>query len=151
MKPKTRVADNRRARFDIAVEETVEAGIVLTGDEIKSIRASRIQMTGAYVKLMRGGKVSGALPKAVVVGMHLSAAKEPERVRPLLLHAKEIRWLDEVVSAQGKTAVPLEVHFKQGWAKVTIGVGKGRKKYDKRQLLKERAVQRDAEHIIKGG
>jgi SsrA-binding protein len=136
MKP---VADNRRARFDLAVEETLEAGLVLTGDEIKSIRADRVQLTGAYVKLLKGKK---KLPRPVLVGMHLSLAKDPERTRDVLLKARELESLVEALNQKGKTAVPLNVHFKRGWAKLLLGVGKGRKKYDKRELLKQRDLER---------
>ena len=145
------VADNRKARFDVSVEETLEAGIVLTSDEIKSIRAKRLQLTGAYVKLMRGGVESNRLPKAVLVGLHLSQAADPERTRPLLLHSKEIRFLEEQLSVKGKTAVPLNIHLKRGWAKVLIGVGSGRKQRDKRQLLKDRDVTREVQRAIKDG
>jgi SsrA-binding protein len=133
------IAENKRGRFDIAIEQTLEAGLVLTGDEIKSIRAHRAQLTGAYVKLLQGER---NLPKAVLIGMHLSLAKEPERTRPILLSAKEIRLLAEELGQKGTTAVPLDVHLKRGWAKLTIGIGKGRKKYDKRELLKERDIER---------
>lgn len=136
----TRVAENRRATFDVSVEQTLEAGMVLTGDEIKSIRAKRAQLTGAYVKLLSGGR--GRLPKPVVVGMHLSLAKDPERVRPLLLSAREIRILAEELSEKGKTAVPLDIHISHGWAKVTVGIGSGRKRYDKRELIKSRDLDR---------
>jgi SsrA-binding protein len=145
------VAENRRARFDVAVEETLEAGVVLTSDEIKSIRAERIQLTGAYIKLMSGGKASDELPTPVVVGMHLSAATDPERTRPLLLHGKEVRYLQEELSTKGKTAVPLSVYFKRGWAKVLIGIGKGRKQHDKRQVLRERDLAREQQHQLKHG
>jgi SsrA-binding protein len=139
------VARNRRGTFDIAIEETIEAGIVLTGDEIKSIRADRVQLTGAYVRLMRGKKL---LPRPVVVGMHLSLAAEPERTRELMLKGKELRDLHEKVAEKGMAIVPLDVHFKRGWAKVTIGVGKGRKKYDKRTLLRERDQERQRQQDI---
>lgn len=150
---KSQVAENRKARFDVAVEEYLEAGIVLTGDEIKSIRADRIQLTGAYVKLMSGGREHNHLPIPVLIGMHLSAAKDPERSRPLLLHAKEVRYLQEQLATKGKTAVPLSVFLRKGWAKVKIGIGSGRKRHDKRQLLRERAVLRDhqKEFKIKSG
>ncbi len=150
MQKGNRRAENRRARFDIAVEETLEAGISLTGDEIKSIRAERVQLTGAYVKLTQGTNPQ-ALPKVVVVGMHLGLAGEPERTRSLLLHTREVRMLQEQLSAKGKTAVPLDLHMKRGWAKLTIGIGTGRKKSDKRNLLRERAVLRDLELTAKRG
>ncbi len=141
MKP---VAENRRGRFDVAVEETLTAGMVLTGDEIKSIRADRIQLTGAYVKLVQGRK---RLPKPLVIGMHLSLAKDPERTRELLLSAKELRILADELSQKGKTAIPLNVLFKRGWAKLTIGIGKGRKRYDKRELLKQRDIDRQQRQV----
>jgi len=141
------VAENRRARFDIAVEETLEAGMVLDGGEIKSIRADRIQLTGAYVKLLKNN--GQELPQPILIGMHLSDAGDPERSRPLLLHAKEIRFLAEELSTKGKTAVPLRVYMKRGWAKVLIGIGAGRKSYDKRQLLRERDIQRDQQQVSK--
>ncbi|MEZ0287096.1 MAG: SsrA-binding protein SmpB [Candidatus Paceibacterota bacterium] len=134
-----RVAENRRGTFDIAIEQTLEAGIVLTGDEIKSIRANRVQLTGAYVRLMQG---RGQLPKPVVIGVHLSLSKDPERTRALLLNAKELRMLVDEIGQKGKTAVPLDIHFRRGWAKLTIGIGKGRKRYDKRELLKTRDLDR---------
>lgn len=137
-----RVAENRRAGFDIAVEQTLEAGIQLTGDEIKSIRADRVQLTGAYVRLLQGRR---KLPKAVLIGMHLSLAKEPERTRALLLHAKELRLLESELGQEGKTAVPLSIHFKRGWAKANIGIGKGRKVRDKRELIKKRDLERAAQ------
>lgn len=133
------VAKNKRGGFDIAVEEKLEAGIMLTGDEIKSIRADRVQLTGAYVRLVQGSR---NLPKPVLIGMHLSLAKEPERTRTLLLTAKELQHLQEELSQKGKTAIPVDVHFRRGWAKLTIGIGKGRKRYDKRELLKSRDIER---------
>jgi SsrA-binding protein len=144
MKP---VAENRRARFDIAVEQTYEAGISLTSDEIKSIRANRVQLTGAYVRLLHGkGK---PLPEVLLIGAHFAQAVDPERSRPLLLKAKEIRELEGELSTKGKTAVPLSIHFKRGWAKILLGVGKGRKTYDKRQLLKERDIEKQQRSVLK--
>lgn len=140
--------ENRRARFDVAVEETLEAGLVLTGDEIKSIRQDRVQLTGAFVRLVAD---RGELPRPVVVGLHLSAAKEPERTKALLLHEKEVLHLQELVSAKGKTAVPLKVYLRRGWAKLEIGIGSGRKRHDKRRLLRDRAIERDQQQTLKQG
>lgn len=141
------VGVNRKARFDVQVERTFEAGLQLTGDEIKSVRAGRLQLNGGYVRIMGGGK--GALPRLVLVGSHLSAAHEPERTRTLLLHAAEIRDIQEMVENRGWTAVPLDLHLKRGWAKLLVGVGRGRKQHDKRQLLRERDIAREAEASIK--
>jgi SsrA-binding protein len=150
MEPKARYAENRKARFDVAIEETLEAGIVLTGDEIKSVRAKRAQLTGGYIKLLYGNNPQ-SLPKPVVIGLHLGLAHEPERVRSLLLHAKEIRILQEKLATKGKTAVALDLHMKRGWAKLLIGIGSGRKKADKRNLLRERAIERDQAQQLKQG
>ncbi len=125
---------NRRATFDVAVEKTFEAGLILTGDEIKSIRSMRAQLNGAYVKML------GA--KMVIVGMHLSEAGAPERSRPLLLHAKEIEEIEKAITQAGKTAVPLRLYLKRGWAKLEVGLGAGRKAHDKRNLIKERDLDR---------
>lgn len=141
-----KAAENRKALFDVAIEEELEAGIVLTSDEIKSIREGRVQLTGAYVKVMQGG--GNRVPRVVIVGSHLSAAKDPDRSRPLLLHAAEVRHLADMLSRQGKTAVPLRIILKRGWAKVVIGIGTGRKKRDKRQLIKERDLDREARRSL---
>ncbi len=144
MKKPGRIAENRRGLFNVAVEETLEAGMILTSDEIKSIRGNRAQLTGAYVRMLYGGKSAAeAMPQVVVVGMHLPDAKEPNRVRPLLLHKKEIIYLQEQLGAKGRTAIPVKIFMSRGWAKLQIGIGKGRKLHDKRQLLKERDIERE--------
>lgn len=142
-----RTAVNKKASFDIAVEETMEAGLVLTGDEIKSIRAERMQLQGGYVRLM--GKGKSLLPEAVVVGLHLSLAKVPDRTRRLLLRAKEIEHLQELLETKKKVAVPLKLYLKKGWAKMLVGIGVGRKKYDKRELLRSRVVAREQQRDLK--
>lgn len=142
------LAVNRKARFDVAVEKTYEAGLRLTGDEIKSIRAKRLAMTGSYVKIMKGKQGQG-LPQVVLVGLHLSAAKDPERSRALLLHAREVREIESLLAAKGKAAVPLSLFLKRGWAKVEVGVGSGRKQYDKRELIKRRDLDRQQRGELK--
>lgn len=129
------VAENRKARFDIAVDQTYEAGLSLTGDEIKSIRAGRAQLTGAYVKFWNGA--------LVLHGLHLAAAKQPDRTRALLLKQKEITEIETALRSKGVAAVALDVHFKGSWAKVLLGVGPGRKAHDKRVLLRERDLERE--------
>ena len=133
---KSQVAHNRKANFDIAVERTLEAGLVLTGDEIKSIRAERAQLTGGFIRFLGG--------RPYVIAMHLSLAKEPERSRPLLLKKGELSELRQDLQQKGRVAVPLDLYIKRGWAKLSIGVGTGRKRYDKRELLKKRDLERDA-------
>jgi len=125
------VARNRKA---VAVEQRLEAGLILTSDEIKSIRAGRIQLTGGYVRLLTDGPA--------VLGIHLSLAKNPDRVRKVLLNAKEIKELQTLLREKGKIAVPLDIHFSHGWAKLTVGIGSGRKQHDKRELLKSRDIER---------
>ena len=144
------LAHNRKAGFDIEVQEKYEAGLVLSGDEIKSIRAGRIQLTGSYVKLMQGKQASNRLPTAIVIGVHMGLAAEPDRTRQLLLHAKEITSLQTALAAKGKVAVPLSIYISHGWAKMTIGVGVGRKNYDKRNLLKKRDTDRQVQRELKG-
>ncbi len=144
------LAANRKATFDVAVSSTYEAGLVLTGDEIKSIRAKRLSMTGSYVKFLQSRQGQRGLPQAVLIGLHLSEAKEPDRTRALLLHAAELKELHAALSQKGNVAVPLEVHIKRGWAKVTIGLGAGRKRHDKRQLLRDRDAVREQQRALKG-
>ena len=132
---------NRKAHFDVEVEQRFKAGLILTGDEIKSIRAGRMQLTGSYIRFLQKGPA--------VVGLHLSLAKEPERSRFLLLHAEEVKRLQELLQVKGKVAVPLEIFIEKGWAKLTIGVGVGRKKYDKRELLKKRDLERQEREQLK--
>lgn len=139
---------NRKAGFDIEVQEKYEAGLILSGDEIKSIRAGRVQLSGSYVKIMRGKK--NAAPQPIVIGLSLSQAVEPDRSKPLLLHAKEIETISRALETKGKVAVPLVLYISHGWAKVTIGVGTGRKNYDKRQVLKKRDVERSQRQDLKG-
>ena len=139
---------NRKAGFDVAVNQTYEAGIALTGDEIKSIRNNHVQLTGAYVKLHRS-RSQGRLPEVILVGMHLSKAKDPDRIRKLLLHQKEIEEIDRLLHTKGLAVVPLSLFMQRGWAKIKVGIGPGRRQYDKRQLLKERDLDRQQRGELK--
>lgn len=132
--------ENRKASFDVAVEQTYEAGLVLTGEEIKSIRAERAQLTGSYLKLHNGN--------LQVIGLQLSTAPDPQRLKKLLLNQAEIEQI-KAAFIKGKIAVPLKLYLKRGWAKLLIGVGTPRKKYDKRALLKQRDLQREASGELK--
>lgn len=137
-------AVNRRASFDIAVADTYEAGLVLTGDEIKSIRAQRMQLSGSFVRIV----AKKGAPQAVLLNLHLGLAAEPTRSRPLLLHSKELDELSQLI-IKGSAIVPLKVYIKRGWAKVLIGVGKGRKNQDKRHLLRERDLDREEQRGVR--
>jgi SsrA-binding protein len=136
------LASNRKATHDYFIEDKFEAGIALRGSEIKSIRAGRIQLREAYVR------VDGR--ELWLVNAHVSvydpAAKQnhdPLRPRKLLMHRKEIGKLLEKVKLKGYTIVPLDVHLSKGRAKVTIALAKGKRQYDKRQALAKRETERD--------
>ena len=140
-------ARNPKARHDYHILETWEAGLVLTGTEIKSIRAGKVSLKGAYA-VVRGGEVW-------LEGMNVSPYEsggyvnhEPERSRKLLLNRREIRRLIGGVEQKGLTLVPLDIHLTRGVAKVELALGKGKKMYDKRHDLKERNERRDMERAV---
>lgn len=141
---------NRKAFHDYAVEETVEAGLVLTGTEIKSIRQGRMNLRDAYARIDGG--------EAWLVGMHISPYQqagrhdqhEPDRSRKLLLHRDEIRRLAQQTQAKGMALVPLRLALRRGRVKVQLGLARGKKLYDKRQALAEREAQRDIERAVRG-
>ena len=143
------LADNRKARFNYAVDRKVEAGLVLTGTEIKSVRAGRTNLSDGYAKVDRG--------QAWLRNVHIAAwqnavgfeEQDPTRPRKLLLHKAEIGALAGEVSQQGYTIVPLRLYIKNGVAKVELGLAKGRRRYDKRQVIKERETRREMDAAIK--
>ena len=136
------IARNRRARHDYHILEAWEAGIVLVGTEVKSLRAGRANVTDAYGIIKDG--------EAYLLNLHISAYErggysnhEPDRTRKLLLHRKEIRRLIGAVEQQGLTLIPLELYFKNGVAKVTLALGKGKQLHDKRDTERTRDAERD--------
>ncbi len=142
------LAQNKKASHDYFIEETIEAGMVLTGTEIKSVRASRVQLKESYVSI-RGGE-------AWIRNMHISPFDQgnrfnhdPLRERKLLLHKKQINDLIGAVKRDGYTIVPLKMYVKDGYAKLLIGLGKGKKDYDKRDDLKKKAAKREMERAFK--
>ena len=142
------IAQNKKARHDYFVEDTYEAGIVLTGTEIKSVRARTVQLVDAYVQVKNG--------EAWVYNMHIAEFKggnrfnhTPDRARKLLLHKKEIATLLGAAGQAGYSLIPLKVYLRNGYAKLLVGVCKGKKNYDKRQDLKEKDAKRDIEKAIK--
>ncbi|SDC27797.1 SsrA-binding protein [Pelagirhabdus alkalitolerans] len=142
------VAQNKKARHDFLIEETYEAGLVLQGTEIKSIRAGRINMKDSFARVERG--------EVYLHNMHISPYEqgnrfnhEPTRTRKLLLHKKEINKLIGETQQAGYSLVPLKVYIKNGMAKVLIGLGKGKKKYDKREDLKRKQANRDMDRAVK--
>jgi SsrA-binding protein len=136
------VTANRKARFDYHIIETFEAGLVLTGAEIKSIRAGEITVNEAYVRPQNGELF---LLNAYIKPYSHSGDKEydPRRPRKLLMHKREIVKLIRELEAQGPTLVPLQVHLKDGRAKLEVALGKGKAAPDKRQDIKKREAQRE--------
>ncbi|MCH5586006.1 SsrA-binding protein SmpB [Shimazuella sp. AN120528] len=137
------VARNKKATHDYHIEETYEAGIVLTGTEIKSIRKGRVNLQDAYARVTKG--------ELFVVGMHISPFEQgnrynvdPTRTRKLLMHKKEINKLIGQIKVKGLTLIPLDLHLRDGFAKLQLALGKGKKLYDKRAS----AAKRDADRMI---
>lgn len=141
------LARNRRASFDYFIEETFEAGIVLQGTEIKSIRAGRVSLQDAHARITNG--------EAYLINMHVSPYEQgnrhnhdPTRTRKLLLHRNQIDKLLGLTQRQGYTIVPLKLYIKNGFAKVLIGVGKGKRRHDKREDLKQKQMKRDIDRAM---
>jgi len=146
--PDKTVAVNRRARHEYAVEETLEAGIALTGTEIKSIRAGRVNLAEAYARIEKG--------EAWLIGAHIAPYEqgnrnnhEPTRTRKLLLHRDQIAELVERTQAKGFTLVPLKLYIRNGMAKLEIGIARGKKAYDKRRTIADRDARRELERSTK--
>ncbi len=143
------VARNRRARFEYDLLETVEAGIVLTGTEVKSLRNGKASLEESYAGI-EGGEVwlyGCDIPE------YLQAHRmnhKPKRPRKLLLHRREIDKLIAKASEKGLTLIPLKMYFKDGMAKVELSVARGRKLYDKREALKNQDARRDMDRALRG-
>lgn len=143
------VADNRKARHDYDIEETYEAGIVLTGSEIKSVRAGRVNLRGSYAKVYNDEVYlyDAHIAPYEQSGTHFN--HDPLRPRKLLLHRREISRLDGLVRQKGLTLVPLKLYFKGRRAKLELGVARGKKSYDKREDIARREAQRDIDRAMK--
>ena len=143
------VSDNRQARYLYEILETYEAGIELTGTEVKSIRAGKANLQDGYA-LIRDGEVwliNAHISPYTSSGQYFN--HEPRRTRKLLLHREQIRKLIGKVEQQGLTLVPLKMYLKRGWVKVSIALGKGKKIHDKREDIKRRQDQRDMQRAMK--
>jgi SsrA-binding protein len=142
------VAANRKARYDYFIDETYEAGIALTGTEIKSVRAGRVNLRDSYVQVKNG--------ELWLIDTHIAPYKqagrsshEPKRPRKLLMHRREISRLQGRVQERGYTLIPLRLYLKNSkWAKVEIALARGKKLYDKRQAIRERDAQREMERAL---
>lgn len=143
------IADNRRARFNYQIDEKVEAGIALTGTEIKSVREGRVNLADGYARVDRGEAWLRNVHIAPWANAMAWEQHDPVRPRKLLLHREQIGHLAGAVSQRGYTLVPLRLYLKRGVAKVELGLGKGRRRYDKRQVIKEREAAREMERAIR--
>ena len=137
-------AENRKARHDYTVLETIECGIVLTGTEVKSVRHAEVSLSGAYGAVLKG--------ELWLVGADIAAYRfgnrfnhEPKSMRKLLVHAKEVRDLQLKTEAKGLTLIPLKMYLKNGRVKLDLGVCRGKQLHDKRDALKQKAMRRDIE------
>lgn len=147
--PQQPVALNRKAFHDYFIEEEYEAGIALTGSEIKSVRAGRVNLRGAFARVMGS--------ELWLMDAHISPNEqtgvlfqhEPTRSRKLLLHRREIDRIAGRLEQKGLTLVPLDIHFNNRRAKVRLGLARGKKLYDKREATAERDAQRQIERVVK--
>lgn len=142
------IANNKKAYHDFFIEDSYEAGISLSGTEVKSMRNGKCSLKEAYVRIENG--------EAMIYGMHITHYehgtlfnKDPLRTRRLLLHKYEINKLAAEAAEQGKTLIPLKVYFSGSYAKVLVGVAKGKKLYDKRQDIAKKDMKREAEREYK--
>ncbi len=142
------VTTNKKAFHDYHIQEKLEAGMVLIGTEVKSLREGRCNLKDSYARIKNG--------EVWLIGMHISPYKnegyvthDPTRNRKLLLHKNEIKRLHRKVQEKGVTLVPLRVYFKSGWAKVELGLATGKHQYDKRQEIARRQQERDMKRLEK--
>ena len=140
--------NNRKAKYDYEILETIEAGIELKGTEIKSIRNGKTNLKDSYAVVKKG--------EALLLNMHISPYEngnifnhEETRTRKLLLHKKEILKLNDKIHMEGFTLVPIKLYFKGSKAKILLGVAKGKKSYDKREAIKKRDIERDIKSRMK--
>ncbi len=142
------IALNRRARHEYFIEDTYTAGLVLVGTEVKSLRAGKVNLSDAYARIERNGEV-------LLHNMHVSPFEQgnrynvdPIRSRKLLLNRREIERLAALTQQKGLTLVPLSLFFERGFAKLELGVGRGKKLYDKRESIAERDRDREARRAL---
>ena len=147
--PSNSIALNKKARHEYTIEETFEAGLVLEGWEVKSLRAGKIQLTESYIIIKKGEAwwLGGLITPLLAASTHISP--DNRRTRKLLLHKKELNKLIGSVERKGYTVVPLNLHWQRGRAKMEIGLAKGKKLHDKRAASKEKDWQREKLRIMK--
>lgn len=143
------IARNRKAHHEYHIHDTYEAGLVLRGSEVKSLREGKASIAESYATIREG--------EAFLIGSYIKPYEhtgeydrpDPRRDRKLLLHKREIRHLAKQTEIRGNTLVPLELYFRDGKAKVEIGIGTGKKKHDKREDMKEREAKREMDRAMK--
>ena len=135
------ISQNKKAHIEYEFLEKFEAGLVLTGTEIKSIRDGRVNLNGTFCRVQDN--------EAWVLNMHIAKAKEPERSRKLLMHKNEIKSLIGKTAQKGLTLVPLSLYIKKGKAKLEIALARGKKIYDHRETIKKRDLKRQVERDLK--
>lgn len=143
------IAINRKARHDFFIDETVEAGIVLRGAEVKSLREGKVNLKDSYARITKDGE-------AVLIGVHISPygfathdAPDPDRQRKLLLHKREIARLAGKTRERGYTLVPTRMYFKNGKAKVELGLARGKELHDKRESIRKAESRREIDRVLK--
>jgi len=143
------ICKNKRARFDFFVDETYEAGIVLTGTEVKALRQGKVHLKDSYARIEN--------EEIFLMDAHISPYThgnrfnhDPERPRKLLMHKREIKRLYGKSREKGFSLIPTRMYFKDGRVKVEIGLGKGKRAYDKREILKQKAIEREVERSYRG-
>jgi SsrA-binding protein len=144
----TDIAKNKKARFEYEIIETIEAGIVLRGTEVKSVRQKKVSIQESYARIKDG--------EAYIIGMTISPYEmgnqfnhEPARERKLLLHRQELKRLTGKLKEKGLTLVPLKIYFKNGKVKILLGLGKGKTTYDKRKTIQKREADRELQRAVK--
>ena len=141
------IAQNKKARYDYSIEDVYEAGIVLTGTEVKSLRLGRASLIDGFAQYENGGIWLRQI-HIPEYSMGTWSNHEPRRARKLLLKKDEIKRIEQATKDTGVTLVPLSLYFKDGYAKVEIAVARGRKSYDKRQAIAERDSKRETQRLV---
>ncbi len=137
--PQPYKATNKRARFDYDILETFEGGIALTGAEVKAFRAGKVSLNGTFARPL----VLGSKPEVWLINAQFSHTPEPDRSRKLLLHRKEIDRLMGRIQEKGLTLIPIEMYWKGRNIKISLGLGRGKKQFEKRETIKKRDVERE--------
>ena len=148
--PSNTIGVNKKARFDFTIEDTYEAGMILEGWEVKSLRASRLQMNEGYVFIKNGEAFLSAILITPLQTASTHIVPEARRTRKLLLNRREIDKMSGLIDRQGYTLIPLSMYWVKNRVKLKIGIAKGKQDHDKRAASKDRDWQRDKQRIMRG-